>query len=78
MPKEMGRAYSSLQKTFQVKLDRYINKTETPDEFEPTWVLLLDKYNLRGNEWIQSLYIECKLWVPVYARDVFFAGMNIA
>ena len=37
--------------------------------------MLLDKYNLRGNEWLQSLYIDRKLWVPTYVRDTFFAGM---
>ncbi|GMY13767.1 Protein FAR1-RELATED SEQUENCE 5 [Fagus crenata] len=50
-------------------------KSETPDEFESSWLVLLDKYNLRGNEWLQSLYIDRKLWVPTYVRDTFFAGM---
>ncbi|KAG6741792.1 hypothetical protein POTOM_055071 [Populus tomentosa] len=31
---------------------------------------------MQGNEWIQSLYMDRKLWVPVYVREVFFAGMN--
>ncbi|XP_058008161.1 protein FAR1-RELATED SEQUENCE 5-like [Hevea brasiliensis] len=74
MPKEMGHAYSALPKTFQVEFDKCINKTETSEEFESAWRLLLDKYNLRGNEWLQSLYIDRKLWVPVYVRDTFFAG----
>ncbi|KAA8547929.1 hypothetical protein F0562_004358 [Nyssa sinensis] len=75
MPKEMGHTYSALPKTFQVEFDKCINKSETPEEFESAWELLLDKYNLRGNEWLQSLYIDRKLWVPTYIRDTFFAGM---
>lgn len=75
MPREMGDIYSSLPRTFQVEFDRCINKSETPDEFESSWLVLLDKYNLRGNEWLQSLYIDRKLWVPTYVRDTFFAGM---
>ncbi|XP_030952293.1 protein FAR1-RELATED SEQUENCE 5-like isoform X2 [Quercus lobata] len=75
MPREMGDTYSSLPRTFQVEFDRCINKSETPDEFESAWPVLLDKYNLRGNEWLQSLYLDRKLWVPTYVRDTFFAGM---
>lgn len=75
MPKEMGHVYSALPKTFQVEFDKYINKSETPEEFESAWELLLDKYNLRGNEWLQSLYFDRKEWVPTYIRDIFFAGM---
>ncbi|KAF5957545.1 hypothetical protein HYC85_004770 [Camellia sinensis] len=75
MPKEMGHAYSALPKTFQVEFDKCINKSETPEEFEYSWESLLDRYNLRGNEWLQSLYIDRKLWVPIYVRNTFFAGM---
>ncbi|KAK0585868.1 hypothetical protein LWI29_035312 [Acer saccharum] len=76
MPKEMGQVYSALPKTFQVEFDKYVNKSETPEEFESAWHLLLDKYNLRGNEWLQSLYIDRKLWVSTYLRETFFAGMH--
>ncbi|KAJ0043852.1 hypothetical protein Pint_19120 [Pistacia integerrima] len=76
MPKEMGQVYSALPKTFQLEFEKYVNKTETPEEFESAWQLLLDKYNLRGNEWLQSLYIDRKLWVSTYLRDTFFAGMH--
>ncbi|KAL5739173.1 hypothetical protein ACOSQ2_028353 [Xanthoceras sorbifolium] len=76
MPKEMGQIYSALPKTFQVEFDKYVNKSETPKEFESAWQLLLDKYNLIGNEWLQSLYIDRKLWVSTYLRDTFFAGMH--
>ncbi|XP_031286624.1 protein FAR1-RELATED SEQUENCE 5-like [Pistacia vera] len=76
MPKEMGQVYSALPKTFQLEFEKYVNKTETPEEFESAWQLLLDKYNLQGNEWLQSLYIDRKLWVSTYLRDTFFAGMH--
>ncbi|KAI5340854.1 hypothetical protein L3X38_020128 [Prunus dulcis] len=78
MPKELGHVYSVTPRTFQVEFDRCINKSETPDAFESTWQMLLDKYNLRGNDWLQSLYIDRNLWVPVYMRDTFFAGMYAA
>ncbi|TYH99692.1 hypothetical protein ES332_A11G083300v1 [Gossypium tomentosum] len=75
MPKEIGHVFSSLPKTFQVEFEKCINNSETPEEFESAWQLLLDKCSLRGNEWLQSLYNDRKLWVSTYARDTFFAGM---
>ncbi|KAF8364795.1 hypothetical protein HHK36_033228 [Tetracentron sinense] len=76
MAKELGHVYCALPKTFQLEFDKCINKSETAEEFEFTWELLLDKYNLRGNDWLQSLYIDRKEWVPTYLRDTFFAGMS--
>ncbi|KAF8399566.1 hypothetical protein HHK36_015433 [Tetracentron sinense] len=76
MPKELGYVYSALPKTFQLEFDKCINKSETPEEFELAWESLLDRYNLRGNDWLQSLYIDRKGWVPTYLRDTFFAGMS--
>lgn len=78
MPKEMGHVYSVTPRTFQVEFDRCINKSDTPDEFESAWQMILDKYNLRESDWLQSLYIDRKLWVPVYIRDTFFAGLYAA
>ncbi|KAG2711017.1 hypothetical protein I3760_04G058000 [Carya illinoinensis] len=69
MPREMGDTYSSLPRTFQVEFDKCL-KSKTPDEFESAWPMILEKYNLRGNEWLQSLYIDHKLWVPTYVRDI--------
>lgn len=78
MPKEMGLVYGALPRTFQVEFDSCVNKSETPNEFESAWQMLLDNYNLRGNDWLQSLYIDRKLWVPINVRDTFFAGMYAA
>ncbi|KAB2610353.1 protein FAR1-RELATED SEQUENCE 5-like [Pyrus ussuriensis x Pyrus communis] len=78
MPKEMGNVYSVTPRTFQVEFDRCINKSETPDEFESAWQMLLDKYSLRESDWLQSLYIDRTLWVPLCTRDTFFAGLYAA
>ncbi|XP_042952310.1 protein FAR-RED ELONGATED HYPOCOTYL 3-like [Carya illinoinensis] len=40
------------------------------------WGELLDKYDLRGNNWLNSLYEKRSYWVPVYLKDVFWAGMS--
>ncbi|KAF8395167.1 hypothetical protein HHK36_019108 [Tetracentron sinense] len=41
------------------------------DDFERDWKSLLEKYSLCDNEWLKSLYDECKQWIPAYMRDIF-------
>ncbi|XP_021859486.1 protein FAR1-RELATED SEQUENCE 3 isoform X2 [Spinacia oleracea] len=61
---------------FQVELYNCINLTETIDEFESSWDFIIDKYDLRMNDWLQSLYNARRQWVPVYFRDSFFAAVS--
>lgn len=60
---------------FQVELYNCINMTETIEEFESFWVSILDKYDLKRNDWLQSIYDARRQWVPVYFRDSFFAAI---
>lgn len=61
---------------FQLELYNCINLTETIEEFESSWNSILDKYDLRRNDWLQSLYNSRAQWVPVYFRDSFFAAIS--
>lgn len=61
---------------FQVELYNCINLTETIDEFESFWNGILDKYDLRRNDWLQSLYNARTQWVPAFFRDSFFAALS--
>ncbi|XP_042990650.1 protein FAR1-RELATED SEQUENCE 5-like [Carya illinoinensis] len=45
-------------------------------EFEESWGGLLEKYDLIGNNWLQSLYEERSFWVPVFLKSVFWVGMS--
>lgn len=62
--------------TFEAEFLRCINVTETVDDFESCWESLVQKYNLRDNEWLQSMYITRQQWVPVFLRDAFFGEMS--
>lgn len=73
-PKQLSHVYIPYP-TFQGELEKCINLTETVEEFESNWELLLDRYELRENEWLRSLYITRKKWVPVYLRGTFFAQL---
>ncbi|KAI5327076.1 hypothetical protein L3X38_026472 [Prunus dulcis] len=61
---------------FEVELYNCINLTETIEEFELSWDSILDKYDLRRNDWLQSLYSARAQWVPVYFRDSFSAAIS--
>lgn len=61
---------------FQAELYNCINMTETIEEFESFWLSILDKYDLKSNDWFQSIYDSRKQWVPVYCRDSFFAAIS--
>ena len=61
---------------FQVELYNCINLTETIEEFDSSWNSILDKYELRKNDWLQSLYNARAQWVPAYFRDSFFAAIS--
>ncbi|GAB2274481.1 hypothetical protein Dimus_039087 [Dionaea muscipula] len=61
---------------FQVDLYNCINLTETIEEFESSWASVIDKYNLRRNDWLLSLYNARQQWVPVYFRNSFFAAIS--
>ncbi|CAO2840985.1 unnamed protein product [Amaranthus hypochondriacus] len=61
---------------FQVELYNCINLSETIEEFESSWAAMVDKFDLRRNDWLQSLYNSRRQWVPVYFRDSFFAVVS--
>lgn len=44
-------------------------------EFETSWADMIHRHGLRDNKWLQSLYEDRQMWVPVYLKDTFFAGM---
>ncbi|GMY11043.1 protein FAR1-RELATED SEQUENCE 5-like [Fagus crenata] len=62
---------------FEAELHKCVNMTESIEEFESCWLSLIDRYDLREHEWLQTIYVDRRQWVPVYLRDTFFAEMSI-
>ncbi|XXG56079.1 hypothetical protein AAC387_Pa03g3588 [Persea americana] len=54
-----------------------INMTELNDEFDSRWWSFIDKYGLKDNEWLQSLYKTREQWVQVYLQDTFIANISV-
>lgn len=61
---------------FMPKFEKCIFRSWMDDEFEKRWWKILDKFELRENEWMQSLYEDREQWVPIYMRGAFLAGMS--
>ncbi|XP_073107840.1 protein FAR1-RELATED SEQUENCE 5 [Elaeis guineensis] len=64
--------------SFKEEFFKSINMTETIDEFESSWRSLVARFDLRDNEWLQSVYGCRHQWVPVYLRNAFFGEMTSA
>lgn len=62
---------------FEAELHKFVNLTESVEEFESCWLSLIDKYDLREHQWLQLIYADRRQWVPVYLRDTFFAEISI-
>ncbi|XP_077228182.1 protein FAR1-RELATED SEQUENCE 5-like isoform X2 [Tasmannia lanceolata] len=65
-----------VHKNFKDEFQKCIYQTMTIDEFESSWGLLLDTFDLRQNEWLQLLFEDRHYWVPVYLKGTFFAEMS--
>ncbi|KAF7154427.1 hypothetical protein RHSIM_Rhsim01G0121100 [Rhododendron simsii] len=62
--------------SFYGELYSCINFSETVEDFESSWGSLLDRYDLRKNEWLQAVYNARQQWAPVFFRGTFFAALS--
>ncbi|KAJ3674111.1 hypothetical protein LUZ60_006103 [Juncus effusus] len=65
-------AYESIS----YSLGNLVYDSLTIEEFEVGWEAFIKEYKLEENEWLQGLYLERKRWVPVFVKDLFWAGMS--
>ncbi|XP_042988714.1 protein FAR-RED IMPAIRED RESPONSE 1-like [Carya illinoinensis] len=75
LPEKLG-SHSHFSTGLKTSIQSALYDSQTCREFEEMWGELLDKYDLRGNNWLNSLYEERSYWVPVYLKDVFWADMS--
>lgn len=61
---------------FMAKFEKCIHRSWTIEEFEKRWCKILDKFELKDDEWMQVLFQDRKQWVPTFMRDTFLAGMS--
>ncbi|GJM98056.1 hypothetical protein PR202_ga15031 [Eleusine coracana subsp. coracana] len=63
---------------FHDELKRCVNGCDTVPIFDMLWDSILDKYSLRDDTWLQSLYEMRHKWVPAYLTNSFFAELSLA
>lgn len=73
IPENLGHVLNRPE-IFLKKFNKCIYRSWTQEEFEKKWWKLMDKFELREDEWIQSLYGNRKKWVPAYMLGTFLAG----
>ncbi|XP_019264527.1 PREDICTED: protein FAR1-RELATED SEQUENCE 7-like [Nicotiana attenuata] len=65
----------SMNPEFKYEYETCIFQSQTANEFEAAWNVLVNKYNLRKNTWLMEMYRMRKSWVPLHIRGTFFAGI---
>lgn len=62
--------------SFMPKFEECIYKSCTDEEFIRRWWDILDRFELKDDEWMKVLYESRKYWAPSYMVDVLLAGMS--
>ncbi|XP_071906468.1 protein FAR-RED ELONGATED HYPOCOTYL 3 isoform X1 [Coffea arabica] len=61
---------------FMVKFEKCIYRSWMEEEFEKRWLKLVDRFELKENELVESLYADRTKWVPLFLTNAFLAGMS--
>jgi hypothetical protein len=62
--------------SFHEDLANCVDMSETVDEFEANWKVLISKVDSPNSEWLDLLYNCRHRWVPLYLRDTFFGDVS--
>lgn len=63
-------------KTFASEFSRCIFECEEVEEFVSAWESLIEKYDLKDNEWLVKQFEERERWGLPFGRDVFCADFS--
>ncbi|EYU43155.1 hypothetical protein ABFS82_08G119200 [Erythranthe guttata] len=75
LPETLGHVLRQ-HENFMKKFNKCIFKSLTDEEFDMRWWKMVSRFELQENEWIHSLYVDRKKWVPTFMRDTFLAGLS--
>lgn len=73
--KHLHHTYSEY-KSFNEDFNKCIYEYEEEVDFIYAWEIMLERYNLRDNEWLKKLFEEREKWALVYGRNTFCAEMK--
>ncbi|XP_027356433.1 protein FAR1-RELATED SEQUENCE 2 isoform X2 [Abrus precatorius] len=61
---------------FMENFDKCIHHSFSDEQFGKRWWKLINRFELKDDEWVQSLYEDRKKWVPTYMQDISLAGLS--
>lgn len=61
---------------FRKEFHKIINDMLTIEEFETAWDLMLERYDLRDNEYLVNIYRKRGKWAKAFFKDSFCARMS--
>jgi hypothetical protein len=60
----------------KVAIGNAVYTSLTVTEFEVSWMLMVERYNLGDNEWLKGIYDHRHRWILDFLKDAFWAGMS--
>lgn len=72
---QLGQAFHG-SKTLSYDFSRCLFDYEDEEEFILAWKGMLEKYDLKDNQWLSKLFGEREKWALVYGRHAFYADLN--
>lgn len=63
-------------KTFALDFSKCVYEIEEEEEFQSSWKEMLEKYDLKDNQWLAKLYEDREKWALPYSRHIFCADMK--
>ncbi|KAL4370231.1 hypothetical protein AHAS_Ahas06G0045100 [Arachis hypogaea] len=57
-------------------MKRIVFESKSKDSFERDWHDFIEEYDLHNSRWLNDMFADRHMWVPVFFKDEFWAGMR--
>ncbi|XP_057720101.1 protein FAR1-RELATED SEQUENCE 5-like [Arachis stenosperma] len=57
-------------------MKRIVFESKSKDSFERDWNDFIEEYDLHNSRWLNDMFADRHMWVPVFFNDEFWAGMR--
>ncbi|XP_020586984.1 protein FAR1-RELATED SEQUENCE 6-like isoform X1 [Phalaenopsis equestris] len=74
IPEKLG--YLGQYRIIKKEVKRIIYDSMKVSEFEDGWKTMIEYFGLETHSWLHDLYERRHFWVPVYLKNIFWAGMS--
>ncbi|KAL4328885.1 hypothetical protein AHAS_Ahas13G0244800 [Arachis hypogaea] len=57
-------------------MKRIMFESNSKDSFERDWHDFIEEYDLRNSRWLNDMFADRHMWVPLFFKDEFWTGMR--